>query len=178
MLPFELPSPSRRATDVQIQPSKSVFFSGTVSRMKGKTWPEVELPIRESSLKISHMRLIYWFKDIFRSARKFPRMQARPETKCFIELIKTPEVHEAWICDLSQTGIGILTRANGCEIGTQILTHFDQFDSRVFSVQGRLVGQDIVYYGPLKKIENSFFRYSICFDSPLPENELKRLQKL
>jgi hypothetical protein len=124
------------------------------------------------------MGLLRWLKDKYGNSRKSPRAQARQETNCFIQIIKTDEIHEAWICDLSQTGIGILTRISDCEIGTEVLTHFDQFESRVLSMPGRIVGQDIIYYGPSKKIENSFFRYSICFDSPLPESELKRLRKL
>jgi hypothetical protein len=123
------------------------------------------------------MGLFNWIKFKRRDFRRDPRTQVRQDIKCSIQIINTEKIHEAWICDISKTGIGFLTRAPGYDIGETIVAHLMDGNLQIKSPPGRIVGQDIVYHGPLKDIEKSFFRFSIQFDSPLPESQLKLLQR-
>ncbi len=119
-----------------------------------------------------------WFRFFRREYREALRASVREEINCSVQFQKTGEIHKVWICDVSKTGIGFLIRTAEAEVGEGIIAHFGHEELRIGASAGRIVGQDVLYYGPGKKTEKSFFRFSAQFDSPISEELLERLQRL
>jgi hypothetical protein len=132
------------------------------------------------------MSLLNLWKRFRRDFRKELRLRPHPEVRCFIQHVHqdtfqegSPEAcQEAWICDVSKSGLGFLTRAPGFEIDQRVTTYFNMGSSIIASMSGMIVGQDVLYFGPHKDIEKSYLRFSISFDANLNEDQLLRLKNV